>query len=154
MDKRLRAVCDLFLPEVREASGLHEYDGLVQDLSPDGVRADLAKLGGPPLDDPHDEAHLRAFEDHARIMFGKLDLHRRNPDLHLTNLDVSCYDREYAPADERAAAKRAHIARWPDAIDMAIDSLDAVAAPVAKGWPRLSIRPTRKDRLRWLRTRD
>jgi Bacterial protein of unknown function (DUF885) len=132
MDQRLRAVCDLFLPELREAAGLHEYDGSVQDLSPHGVRAHLAKLGGPPLDDAHDEAHLRAFEDHARIMFGKLDLHRRNPALHLANLDVSCYDREYAPADERAAAKRAHIALWPDAIDMTIDSLDAVAAPVAK----------------------
>src|SRR5450432_622528 len=132
MDQRLRAVCDLSLAELREASGLHEYDGLVQDLSPHGVRADLAKLGGPPLDDAHDEAHLRAFEDNARIVFDKLDMHRRNPVLHLANLDVSCYDREYAPADERAAAKRAHIARWPDAIDMAIDSLDAVAAPVAK----------------------
>ncbi len=52
--------------------------------------------------------------------------------LHLANLDVSCYDREYAPAAERAAAKRAHIALWPDAIDMTIQTLDAVTAPVAQ----------------------
>jgi Bacterial protein of unknown function (DUF885) len=131
MDQRLRAVCDLSIGDLREAAGLHEYDGLIQDLSPHGVRADLAKLGGPPLDDAHDEAHLRAFEDHARLAFGKLELHRSNPVLHLANLDVSCYDREYAPAHGRAAAKRAHIAAWPDAIDMTIDTLDAVAAPVA-----------------------
>jgi hypothetical protein len=132
MDQRLRAVCDLNVGELREAAGLHEYDGLIQDLSPHGVRAALAKLGGPPLDDPHDEAHLRAFEANARLTFETLELHRSNPGLHLANLDVSCYDREYAPADERAVAKRAHIASWPDAIDMTIETLDAVPAPVAK----------------------
>jgi Bacterial protein of unknown function (DUF885) len=131
MDQRLRAVCDLFIGDLREAAGLHEYDGLIQDLSPHGVQADLERLGGPPLDDAHDEAHLRAFEDHARLIFGKLELHRSNPVLHLANLDVSCYDREYAPAEQRAAAKSAHVAAWPDAIDMTIATLDAVAAPVA-----------------------
>jgi hypothetical protein len=35
---RLRAVCDLDVAEVREVAGRHEYDGIVQDLSPDGVR--------------------------------------------------------------------------------------------------------------------
>ena len=35
---RLRAVCDLDIAEVREYSGRHEYDGVIQDLSPDGVR--------------------------------------------------------------------------------------------------------------------
>jgi hypothetical protein len=61
MDQRLRAVCDLFQGELREGSGLHEYDGKIQDLSPGGVQDGLAKLGGDRLDDPHDEAHLRAF---------------------------------------------------------------------------------------------
>src|SRR5450432_339630 len=132
MDQRLRAVCDLFLGELREGSGLHEYDGLIQDLSPSGVRAGLAKLGGAPLDDPHDEAHLRAFEENARVVFGQLELHRRNPAVHLTTFDLSCYDRAYAPATERAAAKRAHIALWPDAVEMTIAALDAVPAPVAQ----------------------
>ena len=36
---RVRAVCDLDVADVREFSGRHEYDGVVQDLSPDGVRA-------------------------------------------------------------------------------------------------------------------
>ena len=132
MDQRLRAVCDLFLGELREGSGLHEYDGVIQDLSPNGVRAGLAKLGGAPLDDAHDEAHLRAFEENARVVFGQLELHRRNPGIHLANFDVSCYDRAYAPASERDAAKRAHIALWPEAVEMTIAALDAVPAPVAQ----------------------
>jgi Bacterial protein of unknown function (DUF885) len=132
MDQRLRAVCDLFLGELREGSGLHEYDGVIQDLSPNGVRAGLAKLGGAPLDDAHDEAHLRAFEENARVVYGQLELHRRNPALHLATFDLSCYDRAYAPANEREAAKRAHIALWPDAVEMTIASLDAVPAPVAQ----------------------
>ena len=131
MDQRLRSICDLFVGELREGSGLHEYDGLIQDLSPGGVRAGLARLGGPPLDDPHDEAHLQAFEATARVTFGELELHRSNPSIHLPNFDLSCYDREYAPASDRAAAKRAHIAQWPDLVDMTIESLDAVPAPLA-----------------------
>ncbi|MFB1045510.1 hypothetical protein ACEWKJ_21445, partial [Streptomyces chrestomyceticus] len=47
MDARLRAVCDLMVELVREQAGLHEYDGHVQDLSPDGIRSGLAGLGGP-----------------------------------------------------------------------------------------------------------
>jgi len=122
----------MFLGEVRESAGLHEYDGQIQDLSPDGVRAGLARLGdGPALDDPHDEAHLAAFEAHMRLMYGELELHRRNPSVHLPNFDLSCYDRDYAPQADRDAAKRAHLARWPEAADMAIESLDAVSAPVA-----------------------
>jgi Bacterial protein of unknown function (DUF885) len=131
MEQRLRSVCDLFVGDLREGSGLHEYDGLIQDMSPGGVRAGLARLGGPPLDDPHDEAHLQAFEDTARLAFGTLEVHRSNPATHLPNFDLSCYDREYAPASDRAAAKRAHIAQWPDLVDMTIEALDAVPAPLA-----------------------
>jgi hypothetical protein len=132
MEERLRAMCDLLAADVREGAGLHEYDGQIQDLSPGGVRAALARLGGAPLDDPHDENHLRAFEDHARLAFGELELHRRNPAVHLANFDVSCYDRDYAPAAERAAAKQAHLSQWPEAVQFTIESLDEVPAPVAK----------------------
>src|SRR5437660_1711541 len=44
LSARLRAVCDLELAEAREYSGRHEYDGVVHDLSPDGVRGALARL--------------------------------------------------------------------------------------------------------------
>jgi len=66
LSPRLRAVCDLDLAEAREYSGRHEYDGTIQDLSPDGVAKGLARLAeaaeaGAPLEDTHDEAHLASF---------------------------------------------------------------------------------------------
>ncbi|MEU1629709.1 DUF885 family protein [Streptomyces sp. NPDC020096] len=136
MDNRLRAVCDLMVPVVREMAGLHEYDGVVQDLSPEGVRRSLAALtrarrDAPPYSDAHDEAHLAVFEEGLRVQFGELELHRRDPYLHLSNLELTAYDREYAPQEERAAARRRHLAQWPDAVDAAIASLDQVSAPVA-----------------------
>jgi Bacterial protein of unknown function (DUF885) len=131
MNGRLRALCDLAVSGVRENAGLHEYDGRIQDLSPEGVRAGLARLGGEPLADPHDEAHLATFELLARLELGELELHRRNPLLHIAELDLSCYDRDYAPAEVRAEARRRHLAGWPDAVDAAVASLDAVPAPVA-----------------------
>jgi hypothetical protein len=136
MDERLRAVCDLMMPQAREMSGLHEYDGRVQDLSPQGVRGSLAAMErarrGPAPADPHDEAHLSAFEESMRVQYGDLELHRRDPYPHLSNLELSCYDREYAPRKERAEARRRHLSHWPDAVDGALASLDQVKAPVAE----------------------
>ncbi|MDP9417007.1 MAG: DUF885 domain-containing protein, partial [Actinomycetota bacterium] len=129
---RLRAVCDLSVPTVRENAGLHGYDGVVQDLTVDGVRRAVARLGGDPLEDPHDEAHLAAAEGGLRVAYGELELHRRDPLLHLENLDLAAYDREYAPEGERAEARRRHLTAWPDAVDMAVTTLDAVPAPVAE----------------------
>jgi hypothetical protein len=132
MNRRLRAICDLSMSSVREYTGRHEYDGRIEDLSPEGVRAGLARLGGPPEDDPHDDAHLAAFERLVRLELGELELHRSNPLYHIGALDVSCYDRDYAPAAERAEARRRHLAAWPEAVDAAVTALDRVAAPVAE----------------------
>ncbi|TMR93407.1 DUF885 family protein [Nonomuraea basaltis] len=133
LDPRLRAVIDLLVAEARESGGRHEYDGRIQDLSPDGVRAGLARLGeGAAPADPHDAEHLRVFEESLRTEFGELQLHRKNPLVHLSNLELACYDRDYAPEAERAAAKAAHLALWPAAVDHAISSLDQLSAPVAK----------------------
>jgi len=136
LSPRLRAVCDLEIAEVREYCGRHEYDGRIQDLSPGGVATSLARLGkatgaGEVLDDAHDEAHLAAFEDTARVSFGELELHRRNPLPHLNGLDLACYDRDYAPAADRDRARLDHLAAWPDAVDAALAALDRVSAPVA-----------------------
>jgi len=132
-DPRVRAVCELNVALAREGCGLHEYDGAVQDLSPDGVRRGLAALGrGPVQADSHDEAHLRAFEEGARVALGELELHGANPLLHVSNLDLSCYDKEYAPVGERVAARWRHLAAWPDAVAGSIASLDAVPAPIAR----------------------
>jgi hypothetical protein len=136
LSPRLRAVCDLNVAEAREGSGRHEYDGQIQDLSPDGVRSGLdrleqARAGGGNLDDRHDEAHLTAFENLSRVGFGELRLHRRNPLLHLSEFDLASYDRDYAPLPQRAAARRAHLAAWPQAADNALTALDEVSGPVA-----------------------
>jgi len=134
MNPRIRALTDLDVPTAREFAGLHDwYDGVPGDLSPAGVAAALARVGaGPAEGDPHDEAHLAAFEEAARVWFGELAAHRANPVPHLMNLDLAGYDREYAPARARAAARAAHLARWPEAIDQAIDALDRVPAPTAE----------------------
>jgi hypothetical protein len=137
-DRRLRAVLDLAVADAREGAGRHEYDGRIQDLSIDGVASALGRIGRSAdarattdADDNHDEAHLSAFEESARVRFGELQLHRRNPLIHAENLDLSCYDRPYASEEIRSQARRAHITHWPDAVDMACESLDLVPAPVA-----------------------
>ena len=137
LSPRVRAVCDLDVSEAREFAGRHEYDGKTQDLSPAGVRAGLARLeearaSAGPLADPHDEAHLSAAEEQKRVTFARLELHRKNPIFHLGELDLSCYDRDYAPREERDAARAAHLAAWPQVADAAVESLDQVSAPVAE----------------------
>jgi len=134
---RVRAVCDLDVAVMRENSGRHEYDGKPQDLSPTGVRAGLARLAaargvGERLADPHDEAHLTAAEDLCQVTFAELEMHRRIPILHLAELELAPYDRDYAPAAERAAAWAEHLAAWPRVVDAATESLDLVSAPVAE----------------------
>lgn len=131
MDPRLRAVCDLFMPSVREEGGRHEYDGQVYDPSPTGVREALSQLGGAAYPVAALEAHVAAFEQLAQAWFGELEVHRWNPDLHMRNLNLVQYERAYAPAAERESARRRHLEQWPDAVDMATSSLDAVSAPMA-----------------------
>jgi hypothetical protein len=131
MEPRLRAVCDMGIAWIREGGGRHEYDGVVQDLSPGGVRRGLAALGGEPLDDPFDEALVAAKEAELRTTYGELRLHRRNPMPHLMNLDVGGYDREYAPAADRAAARTRHLAGWPEAVDGSIAALDEMDPTIA-----------------------
>ncbi|MGD0084618.1 MAG: DUF885 family protein [Acidimicrobiales bacterium] len=136
VSRRVKAIWELMVPEIREYAGVHDYDGAVMDLSPAGVDAALGQLGPSGTDeqqrDRHDEAHLTAMEAMLRASFELAEMHRWNPLVHLANLDLACYDREYAPESERAAAKAAHLAQWPDAIDASIEALDSVPAPVAE----------------------
>ena len=128
---RVRAVTQARLAFSREYSGLHEYDGQIQDLSPGGVRQSLSRLGGPALSDPLDDATVAGAEASLRTRLGDLELHRRDPFLHIEALDLTSYERDYAPLADRLEARRRHLALWPDAIDAAISSLDAVPAGVA-----------------------
>jgi hypothetical protein len=141
--------------DMRELSGRHEYDGQIQDLSPDGVRAALKALGagrdgraGPgrgagrlgggtstdaarPADARQDESQLAATEASLRTRFGTIQQHRWDPILHLEAMDLSCYDRNYAPQEQRAQARRQQVAAWPRAADSAIASLDQVSTVAA-----------------------
>ena len=136
LSSRLRAVCNLQVADVREYSGRHEYDGKVQDLSIMGVRRALTDLATAadeqPLADSYDEAQLQCFIRRTQVEYGDLELHRSNPAYHLLNLDLACYDRDYAPQAERDVARREHLAAWPAAIDWATQALDRVNAPVAQ----------------------
>jgi hypothetical protein len=133
-DRRLKAVWDARVPVIRELAGVHDYDGVVMDLSPSGSQAALGRLGpsgpGEWLADRHDEAHLSAAEQAVRAEAAAAVL-RWNPLPHIQNLDLSCYDREYAPLPQRRKARDAHLARWPEAIDASLESLQGVPAPVA-----------------------
>jgi hypothetical protein len=133
VEPRLRALGDLSVPDVREGSGRDEYDGVVQDLSPSGVTRGLAELGGPAVDDAYDELLLTAFEAAARVAYGEVQVHRRDPLLHVSALELACYDRDYAPVADRERARAQHLAAWPDAVDAALASLDQVPADVAAG---------------------
>ena len=119
---------------MREYAGVHDYDGEVLDLSPAGVRAALDRLapvGADPDPDPHDEAHLLAAEAGLRAEYELAEVHRWNPLVHIDNLDLACYAREYAPTQERAAARARHLSRWPEAVEASLSSLDRTPAPVA-----------------------
>ena len=104
LDPRVRAVCDLNVAEAREYGGRHEYDGVPQDLSPAGVTARARQLAAAR------KAGLRAARPARRgapagvrglqpgDVYADLELHRRNPLFHLGELDLACYDKDYAPA--------------------------------------------------------
>ncbi len=129
---RLRAIADLIPGSMREGAGMHEYDGMAADLSPEGVRVALTGLGGEPLDDPHDEAHLTAFESGLRYELGELEWHRANPLHHVGEMDLSSYEREFASGAERDAARIRHLKLWPTLADNAVAALDRLSAPVAQ----------------------
>jgi Bacterial protein of unknown function (DUF885) len=131
-DSRVRAAVELDLAGAREYVGLHEYDGVQQDLSPDGVATALARIGQGPLpDDPFDAAVVDVHEDGLRARFGEAQVHRWDPLVHVGAMDLACYDREYAPAEDRRQAREAQLRSWPDAVDNAVAALDRVPAPVA-----------------------
>src|SRR5258707_2093645 len=92
----------------------------------------VGTIAGGRLDDEHDEAHLAVFERVTQVRYGELELHRSNPYFHIANMDLACYDREYAPKEERERARTAHLAARPAAAGAAVAALDAVPAPVAR----------------------
>src|SRR5699024_941470 len=57
---------------------------------------------------------------------------RSNPLPHVSEMDLSGYDREYAPREQRDRARAQHVRQWPRLVDNALESLDRVPAPVAR----------------------
>ena len=51
VSRRIKAVWDTDIAEIREFAGVHEYDGMVMDLSPSGVRAALDQVGSKADDE-------------------------------------------------------------------------------------------------------
>ena len=99
-----------------------------------GRKAALKRVGpsspGERLADRHDESHLCAAEQAARAE-AEAEVLQWNPLPHIQNLDLSCYDREYAPEPQRRRAREAHLAQWPEAVDASLESLQAVPAAAA-----------------------
>lgn len=132
---RLRALTDLVPGSMREMVGMHEYDGVAADLSPEGVESGMRRLDTEATrsyGDTHDEAHSTAFEDGLRLSNLELEEYRSNPLMHVSEMDLSGYDREYAPREQRDRARAEHLRRWPRVVDNALESLDRVPAPVAR----------------------
>lgn len=121
------------LLSARNDLGLHEYDGMVQDLSPSGVRASLARVGqGDAPQDSYDQALVNVHERRLRSWYGEQEVHRWNAQLHLQAIDLSGYDRAYAPAQQRTEAAALARALLPEAVDNAIASLDQLSSPGAQ----------------------
>ena len=63
MNQRLRALCDLAASGVREYVSRHEYDGRIEDLSPDDLPA-LIEADRQKTEEEHQKGRERA--DFAR----------------------------------------------------------------------------------------
>ena len=141
LSPRVRAVCDLDVAEVREYAA-----GTSTTASRRTCPRRASAPGSPgwrrrgPTASGSRTRTTRPTCPRPRSRNGsptpELELHRRNPILHLGELDLACYDKDYAPQEERDAARAEHLAAWPRVADAAIESLDQVSAPVARGAAR------------------
>ena len=132
---RLQAIWNCRCPRSASTPACTNFDGQVQDLSPTGVAALLAQVGhGAPEPDAHDEASCPPSRRACVPALRSAEIHRWNPLVHLANLDLACYDREYAPSEQSARRPRQPTSlNGPTPIEAAIESLDSVPAPVASG---------------------
>ena len=126
LEPRVRAICDLNVAEAREYGGRHEYDGVPQDLSHDGVAAGLSRLAAARQFVPARSTTRTTRRTCARSRSCSgwstptLSCTGATRCYHLGELDLACYDKDYAPAAERHAARAAHLAAWPAVIDAAV----------------------------------
>ncbi len=120
--------------------GLHDYDGLLPDISPGGLRAWTDKAVGL-LDRVRSESHGLDKDGRLdalcmetmleRMLFDVQDLrgYATRPNIYSLQLSVTPYiSREYAPIDARVGAVNKHLARVPGFLDQASRNLDGTLA--------------------------
>ncbi len=120
--------------------GLHDYDGLLPDISPGGLKAWTDKAIGL-LDRVRSESHGLDKDGRLdalcmetmleRMLFDVQDLrgYATRPNIYSLQLSVTPYiSREYAPVDARIGAVNKHLARVPGFLDQASRNLDGTLA--------------------------
>src|SRR5205807_7252049 len=120
--------------------GLHDYDGLLPDTSPGGLKAWTDKAVGL-LDRVRAESHGLDKDGRLdamcletmieRMLFDVQDLrgYATRPNMYSIQLSVTPYtSREYAPLDARISAVNKHLGRVPSFLDQASRNLDKTLA--------------------------
>ena len=108
--------------------GRHEYDGMIQDLSPDGsARGWRAWARAPQPADPHDAAHRGVFEEACGPSSASWSCTAATRSTTWATSTSPATTATTPPRPERAAAKPAHLAHWPDAVD----ARDRLARPAS-----------------------
>src|SRR5438105_3730184 len=120
--------------------GLHDYDGLLPDVSPGGLKAWMDKAAGL-LDRVKRESHGLDKDGHLdalcletmleRVLFDAQDLrgYATRPNIYSMQLSLTLYtSREYAPVDARIEAVNKHLGRVPGFLDQASRNLDETLA--------------------------
>ncbi|TMI06669.1 DUF885 domain-containing protein [Candidatus Bathyarchaeota archaeon] len=125
--------------------GLHDYDGLLPDVSPGGLKAWMDKAAGL-LDRVKRESHGLDKDGHLdalcletmleRVLFDAQDLrgYATRPNIYSMQLSLTPYtSREYAPVDARIEAVNKHLGRVPGFLDQASRNLDeTLAQPIVE----------------------
>jgi hypothetical protein len=111
-------------PENAVDAGLHQYDGVIRDLSPESVADYLAwvrqirnEAGSyDDLDgmDAFERDYFVASMNEEEFNFDTADYFATNPAAYVSVLSFSVYiDREYAPLDERMRGFTKYVAQFP-----------------------------------------
>lgn len=111
-------------PESAVDAGLHQYDGVIRDLSPESVADYLAwvrqirnEAGSyDDLDgmDAFERDYFVASMNEEEFNFDTADYLATNPAAYVSVLSFSVYiDREYAPLDERMRGFTKYVAQFP-----------------------------------------
>ena len=111
-------------PESAVDAGLHQYDGVIRDLSPESVADYLAwvrKIRGEAGSyddlegmDAFERDYFLASMNEEEFNFDTADYFATNPAAYVSVLSFSVYiDREYAPLDERMRGFTKYVAQFP-----------------------------------------